>query len=161
MVCRSILLLDRMQEERSRTVSVHGKLQMKPGNCEKSVTMKNTTQFMSPHMSLLSWPGLPLWDLAKMILPDQLRQSSATNIESKGNCSISESRMLAASWFSNTSAFFPLVRAGDPAYPDLAKLRGELSEQVLAPLQIPLLDGEGTGNHWCHCNYAESKRLAA
>lgn len=44
----SMLLLGRIQKERSRTAPVHEKLQMKPGNCEKSITtMKNTNQPMS------------------------------------------------------------------------------------------------------------------
>lgn len=49
-----MLLLGKIQEERSRTAPVREKLQMKPGDCEKSITtMKNTTQPVSSPYELI------------------------------------------------------------------------------------------------------------
>lgn len=83
LVWGSTLLLGRIQEERSRTAPVHEKLQMKPGDCEKSITiMKNTTQPMSsPYELIVLGRGSTMGFGKDDSFWSELQQSAATNIQ--------------------------------------------------------------------------------
>lgn len=145
---------------------------MKPGDCEKSITiMKNTTQPMSsPYELIVLNRGSTMGFGKDDSFWSELHQSAATNTQN--NLASKLPRLYFPAFLGpaqqNTDCLldfkyqwlFPLARTGVTVCPDAAKLRGELWEYVLHPLQIPLLELEGTGNHLCHFNYAASKRLA-
>lgn len=101
----------------SRTVPEQQKLQTKPGGCEKSVTVKNTTQPMPPPYELTVLGRGSTVGFAERILCDQSYTNPLPQIQGiiqYQSCQacislhfqVLSNRMLSDSWISNTNDLF-------------------------------------------------------